>query len=72
LDIDFGFQRLVHRTTIRDLRELRALLVCDVAGEVQRELDAIDPADFGFAVGAMFRVDPMPQFHPHMFERNFF
>ena len=48
------------------------MLVCDVAGEVQRELDAIDPADFGFAVGAMFRVDPMPQFHPHMFERNFF
>ena len=56
-NIDFRFQRAVHRAFVGDFEKPRALFRGQVAFKRDRALDVVDLALFGFAFGAILGVD---------------
>jgi hypothetical protein len=63
-DVDLRDQRTVNRTSLRDFEEPCALLVSQLAGELETPFNALDVSFLCFAVSAIHGVHPrMTQVH---------
>ena len=72
--VDVRFERLMHRTFVRDLHQTLTLLGVEWAFQGDGAIDVIDLGDLVVAVLAIFRVDLFLVIEPHrdVLQRNFF